>query len=297
MLGTTAIRAGEAQIVVAGGMESMSNAPYLLPRARTGLRMGHGELLDAIIHDGLWDAYHDYHMGQTGELVAETYGITREEQDRYALASYEKALRAQAECWFSTEIVPTSVPQPKGEPLLVAKDEDPRPTSLEKLASLRPAFRKDGTITAGNASKISDGGAALVLMSAQQAASRGAPVLGRVLASATHSREPEWVMMAPTDAIRAAVSRAGLALDQIDLFEINEPFAAAAVAVVRELGIPPEKVNIQGGAVALGHPIGATGARLLVTLLHALRRTGRRYGVAGLCLGGGEAVAMVVESA
>jgi acetyl-CoA C-acetyltransferase len=277
-------------------MESMSNAPYLLPRARTGLRMGHAELLDALIHDGLWDAYHDYHMGETGELAAETYSVTREEQDRYAAASYEKALRAQAECWFSAEIVPTSVPQPKGEPLLVAKDEDPRPTSLEKLASLRPAFRKDGTITAGNASNISDGGAAVVLMSAAQAAARRAPVLGRVLASATHSREPEWVMMAPTDAIRAAVSRAGLALDQIDLFEINEPFAAAAVAVVRELGIPFEKVNIQGGAVALGHPIGATGARLLLTLLHALRRTGRRYGVAGLCLGGGEAVAMVVES-
>jgi acetyl-CoA C-acetyltransferase len=294
MLGVNAIRAGEAEIVVAGGMESMSNAPYLLPDARTGLRMGPGRLVDSMIHDGLWDAYYDYHMGMTGELVVESYGVGREEQDRYALASYEKALRAQAECAFSEEIVAVTVPRPKGEPVIVSKDEDPRATSLEKLAALRPAFSKEGTITAGNASNISDGAAAVVLMSAKQAAARRAPELGRILASGTHSREPEWVMMAPVDAIRAAVQRAGLTLDQIDLFEINEPFAAAAVAVVRELGIPFEKVNIHGGAVALGHPIGATGARLLVTLLHALRRTGGRHGVAGLCLGGGEAVAMVV---
>src|SRR5205809_3346813 len=204
-------------------------------------------------------------MGMTGELAAERYGVSREEQDRYALSSYEKALRAQAECYFSSEIVPVTIPQSKGEPIVVSRDEDPRATTLEKLAALRPVFKPDGTITAGNASKISDGAAAVVLMPASQAAARGAPVLGRVLASSTHSREPEWVMMAPVDAVRNAVARAGLSLEQIDLFEINEPFAAAAVAVVRELGIPFEKVNIQGGAVALGHPIGASGARLLVT--------------------------------
>ncbi|MBI3909587.1 MAG: acetyl-CoA C-acetyltransferase [Armatimonadetes bacterium] len=302
MLADQAIRAGDAAITVAGGMESMSNAPYLLPKARSGYRLGHGELVDSLIRDGLWDVTHDYHMGNTGELAAREYGVSREDQDRYALRSYERALAAQAEGTFDQEIVPVTVPGREGDTVVngsygraCARDEAPRPTSLAALAALKPVFDKGGTITAGNASKISDGAAALVLMAADAAQAAKVRPLARVLASATHSREPEWVMMAPTDAIRKAVARAGLSLAQIDLFEINEPFAAAAVAILRELDLLPEKVNVHGGAVALGHPIGATGARLLVTLLHALERYDRRYGVAALCLGGGEAVAIVVE--
>jgi acetyl-CoA C-acetyltransferase len=296
MLGAAEIRAGEAEVVVAGGMESMSNAPYLLPKARRGLRMGNAELIDSLLHDGLQDAYHGYHMGMTGERVAQSYPISREESDRYALASYEKALRAQAEGAFVAEIVPVSAPQAKGPPLLVERDEDPRATSLEQLTALKPVFQGDGTITAGNASNISDGAAALVLMSGARAArSAGVQPLARIVAMATHSGEPEWVMMAPAPAIRSVLAKAGLTVEQIDLFEINEPFAVAAAALVRELELPAERVNISGGAVALGHPIGATGARLLTTLVYALGRTGGRRGVAALCLGGGEAVAVVVE--
>jgi acetyl-CoA C-acetyltransferase len=296
MLGASEIRAGEAEIVVAGGMESMSNAPYLLPKARCGLRMGNGELLDALLHDGLVDACHGYHMGMTGERVAQFYPISREESDRYALASYEKALRAQAEGAFAAEIVPISAPQAKGPPLLVERDEDPRATSLEQLAALKPVFQADGTITAGNASNISDGAAALVLMSSARAArTDGVRPLARIVAMATHSAEPEWVMMAPAACVPKLLAKAGRSVAEIDLFEINEPFAVAAAALVRELELPAERVNIHGGAVALGHPIGATGARLLTTLLFALARTGGRLGVAALCLGGGEAVAMLVE--
>jgi len=290
MLAAQAIRAGEAEIVVAGGMESMSNAPYLLPKARKGLRLGHGEVLDALIHDGLWDSFHRYHMGMTGELVAERFPVSREESDRYAAASNEKALRAMETGAFDAEIVPVVV----GDGT-VSRDEGPRPSSLEGLAALRPAFREGGTITAGNASKISDGAAALVLASSRTAEASGVRPLARVVASATHSGEPEWVMMAPAPAVRKVLEKAGLSVDQIDLFEINEPFAAAAVALGRNLAVPPERMNVCGGAVALGHPIGATGARLLVTLLHSLHRTGGRYGLAALCLGGGEAVAMIVE--
>jgi acetyl-CoA C-acetyltransferase len=296
MLGASEIRAGEAEIVVAGGMESMSNAPYLLPKARCGLRMGNGELLDALLHDGLVDACHGYHMGMTGERVAQCYPISREESDRYALASYEKALRAQAEGAFAAEIVPISAPQAKGPPLLVERDEDPRATSLEQLAALKPVFQADGTITAGNASNISDGAAALVLMSSARAArTDGVRPMARIVAMATYSAEPEWVMMAPAACVPKLLAKAGRSVAEIDLFEINEPFAVAAAALVRELELPAERVNIHGGAVALGHPIGATGARLLTTLLFALTRTGGRLGVAALCLGGGEAVAMLVE--
>jgi acetyl-CoA C-acetyltransferase len=291
MLATTAIRAGEAQLVVAGGMESMSNAPYLLPNARKGLRLGHGELLDSLIHDGLWDSFHRYHMGMTGELVAERFPVSREESDRYAAASNEKALRAIEQGAFDAEIVPVTVGDRE-----VSTDEGPRASSPESLAALKPAFREGGTITAGNASRISDGAAALVLASGRAVASfAGVRPLARVVATATHSGEPDWVMMAPAPAVRTVLEKAGLSLDRIDLFEINEPFAAAAVALGRDLQIPPERMNICGGAVALGHPIGATGARILVTLLHSLHRTGGRFGLAALCLGGGEAVAMVVE--
>lgn len=301
MLGAAMIRAGEAELIVAGGMESMSNAPYLLSRVRRGLRMGHAELLDAMIHDGLRDAWHGYLMGITGERVAERFGISREESDRYALASNEKALRAQREGAFDAEIVPVDVAAilaahgQKGEGERVERDEGPRASSLEQLAALKPAFCPDGTITAGNASKIADGAAALVLMSGSRAEREGRRPLARVVAMATHAGEPEWVMLAPVPAVRKVLARAGLGVEAIDLFEINEPFAPAAVALIRELSLPPERVNVSGGAVALGHPIGATGARILTTLLYGLKRTGGRYGVAALCLGGGEAVAMVVE--
>ena len=295
MLADQAIRVGDARLLVAGGMESMSNAPYLLPKARGGFRMGHGEIQDAIVTDGLWDSFHDYHMGCTGELCAREYQVSRQEQDRFAARSYYKALSAQAECAFSREIVPVSIPGRKGESVLMEKDETPRETTEETLAGLKAAFEASGTITAGNASKISDGAAALVVMAEDEAARRGLQPLARIVGWGTHSREPEWLMMAPTDAIRKAVQRAGLELNAIDLFEINEPFAAATVAIIRDLGVDEEKVNVHGGAVALGHPIGCTGARLIVTLVHALHRHGGRYGAAGLCLGGGEAVAMVVE--
>jgi acetyl-CoA C-acetyltransferase len=288
MIAAAQIHAGEADRIVAGGMESMSNAPYLLPGARRGLRLGHGELLDSLIHDGLWDATHQYHMGMTGELVAERFPVTREESDRYAAESNEKALRAREKDLFAAEIVPVRVGQ-----LTVDHDEGPRASTVDQLAALKPVFRADGTITAGNASKISDGAAALVLASSRVAASK--PPLARVVAMAAHSAEPEWVMMAPAPAVRKVLAKAGLSPAQLDLVEINEPFAAAAVALVRDLDLDPARVNVCGGAVALGHPIGATGARILVTLLHQLARTGGRYGLAALCLGGGEAVAMVVE--
>ena len=265
-----------------------------LAKARAGYRLGHGELVDSLLRDGLWDATHDCPMGATGEWVARERGIPREAQDRYALRSYERALAAQATCAFADEIVPVTVPGRGGE-RRIDRDEEPRPTSLAALAALRPAFDPQGTITAGNASKISDGAAALVVMEAGAARAAGVRPRARILATATHSREPQAVMLAPTDAIRRVVARAGLSLDRIDRFEINEPFAAAAVAILDELALDPERVNVHGGAIALGHPIGATGARILVTLLHALERCGGRYGVASLCLGGGEAVAIAIE--
>jgi acetyl-CoA C-acetyltransferase len=292
MLADQAIRAGDARILIAGGMESMSNAPYLLPKAREGYRMGHGEVIDCMVRDGLWDPYGDYHMGATGELCATEYGVTRERQDAYAVQSYERALKAQETCAFSREIVAVEVPG-KGETVTVTRDETPRPTTLESLARLKPAFDRGGTITAGNASKISDGAAALCIMADEEAGRRGLRPLARIVATATHSREPEWVMMAPEGAIRKCLERAGW--DHADLYEINEPFSAAAVALIDTLKLDPERVNIHGGAVALGHPIGATGARLLTTLLYALEHHDLRRGLASLCLGGGEAVALAVE--
>jgi acetyl-CoA C-acetyltransferase len=293
MLADQAIRAGDARVILAGGMESMSNAPYLLSRARQGYRLGNGELVDAVIKDGLWDPHHDYHMGCTGELCASTYGATRERQDAYAARSYERALAAQEAGAFDAELVAVEVKAGK-KTLTVDRDEAPRATSAESLAALRPAFdAAAGTITAGNASKISDGAAAVCVMAEEEAARRGLTPLARIVASSTHSREPEWVMMAPEGAVRKCLQRAGW--DSADLYEINEPFAAAAVALIDTLELDPERVNVHGGAVALGHPIGATGCRILVTLLHAMQRREARTGIAALCLGGGEAVALAVE--
>lgn len=292
MLADQAVRAGDARILVAGGMESMSNAPYVLPKARQGYRMGNGELIDTAVRDGLWDAYHDYHMGCTGELCAREYRVSRQRQDEFAARSYERALAAQADGLFDAEIIPVEVSDRK-QPVWVTRDETPRPTTVETLAGMRPAFEKGGTITAGNASKLSDGSAAVCVMSEGEAERRGLKPLARIVAASTHSREPEWVMMAPEGAIRSVLERAGW--KDADLYEINEPFAAAAVALIDTLNLDPDRVNVHGGAVALGHPIGATGCRILVTLLHAMAQRAARTGVAGLCLGGGEAVAMAVE--
>lgn len=291
MLADQAIRAGDARVVVAGGMESMSAAPYLLPKARSGYRLGHGELLDALIHDGLWDATHHYHMGCTGELCAREQEITRQEADDWARRSYERAVAARDAGLFAAETVVVRVPTKRGwEP--VAQDEQVRATSPEVLAGMPPVFEADGVITAGNSSKISDGAAAVVVLAEDEAERRRLRPLARIAATYTHSQEPAQVMMAPERAIRGCLRKAGW--ERADLYEINEPFAAAAVALVRALDLDREQVNVRGGAVALGHPIGATGCRMLVTLLHVLSPRCPR-GVAALCLGGGEAVAMAVE--
>lgn len=292
MLADQSIRAGDARILVAGGMESMSNAPYLLPKARSGYRMGDGAVVDSMIRDGLWESFHDYHMGQTGELCAREQNVSRADQDEYAARSYARALAAQAAGAFDREIVPVEVAGRKST-VTVARDEEPRETTLETLAGLRTAFDKSGSLTAGNSSKISDGAAAVCVMAAEEAERRGLRPLARIVAGTTHSREPERLMMAPEGAVRKALARAGW--DHADLYEINEPFASASVALQRALEIDPERLNVNGGAIALGHPIGASGCRMLVTLLHALEARGMRRGVAALCLGGGEAVALAVE--
>lgn len=292
MLADQAIRAGDVRILVAGGMESMSNAPYLLPKARQGYRLGHAELLDAAVHDGLWEAHHNYHMGLTGELCAREQSVSRERQDAYAAESYERALAAQEAGAFDAELIPLQVKAGKKQ-VTVDRDEAPRATSLEILAGLRASFESTGTITAGNASKISDGAAAVCVMAEEEASRRGLQPLARIVAAATHSREPERIMMAPEGAVRKCLQKAGW--DGADLYEINEPFAAASVALLDALELNPAQVNVHGGAIALGHPIGATGCRILVTLLHAMIRRGARTGLAALCLGGGEAVALAVE--
>jgi acetyl-CoA C-acetyltransferase len=292
MLADQAIRAGDARMLIAGGMESMSNAPYLLPKARQGYRMGNAELLDAAVHDGLWEAHHNYHMGFTGELCAREQDVSRERQDAYAARSYERALAAQDSRAFNAELIPLSVKAGKKQ-LTVDRDEAPRATPQEVLAGLRPSFDASGTITAGNASKVSDGAAAVCVMAEEEAERRGLRPLARIVASATHAREPERIMMAPEGAVRSCLQKAGWT--QADLYEINEPFAAASVALLDALKLDPDRVNVHGGAIALGHPIGATGCRILVTLLHAMARRGDRTGLAALCLGGGEAVALAVE--
>jgi len=296
MLAAQGIAAGDSDVVVAGGMESMSNCPYLLPKAREGMRLGHGEIVDSMIHDGLWDAYADYHMGCTGEVVAEKYGVTRTEQDAFALESHKKAIAAAKAGKFKAEILPVSIPQKKGEPTLFSADESPREdTSLEALGKLKPAFKEGGTVTAGNAPGVNDGAAALVVTSTETAGALGLKPLARVVAQAVSGVDPSLVMMAPVYAVRKLWDKTGWTAATVDLVELNEAFAVQGVAVCRELGLDPAKVNVHGGAVALGHPIGASGARILTTLLYALRDRGLSKGVATLCLGGGNGVALAVE--
>lgn len=295
MLARTAILAGEANLVLAGGMECMSQAPYYLPKARDGYRMGHGQLVDGMIHDGLWDPYGNFHMGNAGEKCAQKYTFTREAQDTFAVESTRRAQQAIADGAFVDEITPVTIPQRKGDPVVVNTDEQPGRAKPDKLPKLRPAFDKDGTITAGNASSINDGGAALLVASQQAITEHHLTPLAKITAVATHSQAPEWFTTAPVGAIEKALTKAGLTIGDIDLFEINEAFAVVTMAAMEELSIPHEKVNVHGGAVALGHPIGASGARILVTLIHALKRHGKQRGLATLCIGGGEAVAVIVE--
>jgi acetyl-CoA C-acetyltransferase len=295
VFGAQAVKLGDMDIVVAGGMESMSNAPYLLPKAREGYRMGTGELVDSMILDGLWCAFADFHMGNTGEIVAEKYKITREEQDEYAYNSHRKAIEAQKNGWFKNELVPVEVKQRKNTFTFEA-DEGPREdTTVERLAKLRPAFKKDGTVTAGNAPGVNDGAAAVVVTSAEKAEALGVKPLATIKAYATSGIEPELVMMAPVEAVNSCLGKAGWDRDEVDLYELNEAFSVQALAVSRELKLNPDKVNVHGGAVALGHPIGASGARVLTTLLYAMEKNDAKKGIAALCLGGGNAVAMAVE--
>ncbi len=294
---SNAIRAEEYGIAVAGGMESMSNAPYLLERARTGYRMGNGTLVDSMIKDGLWDPYKDVAMGDCAELCVSKYAFTREEQDAYALESYRRAQAAAKTGLAAEEIVPVSIPRKKGDPEVVDTDEEPFAAPLEKMAGLKPAFRKDGSVTAANSSKINDGAAALVVSSEEAAARLGKKPIARIIAYTSVAQAPEWFTTAPIGAIGRLFEKTNLSAADIDLFEINEAFAAVALAAIRELDLDPAKVNVRGGAVALGHPIGASGARILTTLVHALRHAGKRRGVAAICIGGGEATAMLVEAA
>src|ERR1700684_4491184 len=297
-LAAQAIQTENSSIVVAGGMESMTNAPYLLPQARKGYRLGNGKVIDSMVHDGLWDIYNDYHMGVTGENVAEKYGITREEQDEYAVNSHRKAIAAWKECRFKSQIAAVEIPtRKKGEaPVLFEKDESPREdTSVETLRSLKPAFKKDGTVTAGNAPGVNDGAAALVVTSAKRAKELGAQPMVRIVAQATSGVDPQWVMMAPVDAVRKIWEKTGWKNDDVDLYELNEAFSVQALGVMRELGLDPNRVNVNGGAGAIGHPIGASGARVLVTLIYEMTRRNAKRGIAALCLGGGNAVAMAVE--
>jgi acetyl-CoA C-acetyltransferase len=296
-LAAQGVMLGESGIVVAGGMESMSNCPYLLPGARTGYRIGNGEIVDSMIHDGLWEVYENFHMGMTAELVADKYKISREEQDQFSLESHQKAVRAMNSCYVESQILPIEVPQKKGEPVIVRRDESPREdASLAALAKLRPAFKKDGTVTAGNAPGTNDGAAAAVVTSAANAARLGRTPMARIVAQSVSGIEPKWLLMAPVEAVEKILAKTGWDRDRdVDLYELNEAFAVQALAVIRELHLNPEKVNVNGGAVAIGHPIGASGARILVTLLHEMQRRNAHRGIAALCLGGGNAVALAVE--
>jgi acetyl-CoA C-acetyltransferase len=296
MLAAQGIATSDIDVAVAGGMESMSTAPYLLPRVREGLRMGNGTVVDSMIADGLWCSFDNCHMGMSGEVVAETYHVERCEQDRYAAESHRRAAHATREGWFRDEILPVSVPQKKGAPIVVDRDESIREdTSEASLGALKPAFKKDGTVTAGNAPGVNDGAAAVVVMAAEVAASRGLTPLARIVGQATSGLAPKMVMMTPVEAVRKVASKVGWKLADVDLFEINEAFSVQLVAVMRELGIDSSRVNVNGGAVALGHPIGASGARVLTTLLYEMKRRKVRRGIASLCLGGGNGVALAVE--
>jgi acetyl-CoA C-acetyltransferase len=296
MLASQSIALGDNEIIVAGGMESMSNAPYMLMKGRDGYRMGNGEIIDSMVHDGLWCAFDKWHMGETGEVVSERYGVTRRQQDEYAARSQQKAVAAIKAGKFKDEITPVSIPQKKGDPVIFDTDEGPREDStFESLAKLKPAFRPGGTVTAGNASTINDGAAALVVTSMEMARSLGRDPIARIVAQAVSGLEPKLVMMAPVEAVKKVAAKAGWNLKDVDLFELNEAFSSQSVALIQQLELDPEKVNVNGGAVALGHPIGASGARVLVTLLHEMMKRGSTRGIASLCLGGGNAVALAVE--
>jgi acetyl-CoA C-acetyltransferase len=296
MLADQGIRVGDIDIAVAGGMESMSNCPYLLPRVREGLRMGNGEVVDSMINDGLWCAFEMCHMGNAGEVVAERYKVCREAQDAYAAQSHGKAARATSEGAFKEEILPVSIPQRKGAPVVVDRDEPIRAdTTVEALAALKPAFKKDGTVTAGNAPGVNDGASAVVVMAAERAKSLGLTPLARIVAQATSGLAPKLVLMTPVEAVQRVVEKAGWKLPSVDLFELNEAFAVQAVAVLKELGIDPVKVNVNGGAVALGHAIGSSGSRVLTTLIYAMKRRNLKRGIATLCLGGGNGVALAID--
>jgi len=294
MLGAQAIQLGDAEVVVAGGMESMSNVPYFLEKARTGYRMGNGELVDGMVKDGLWDVYNDFHMGNAAELCAKECAIPRDAQDAFAVMSYTRAQEASRSGRFAEEIVPVVLKEKDGEKK-IDQDEEPFRTNFEKIPKLRPAFQKDGTVTAANASKINDGAAALVLMSAERAKALGLAPLAKIVSFASAAKKPEWFTTAPADVITKTLAKARMKQDDIDLFEINEAFAVVTLAVNKLLTLDPAKVNVNGGAVALGHPIGASGARILVTLLHALKQHNKKRGMAAICIGGGEASAVIVE--
>jgi len=295
MLADQAIRCGDAEVVIAGGMESMSNAPYLLKHARSGQRLGHGKMIDSLIHDGLWDAYNDTHMGNCAEMLSKERNYSREAQDEFAITSYKRAQSAQAEGVFDSEIVPVKIPQRKGDSLFISEDEEPGKARFDKIPTLRPAFEKDGAITAANASKLNDGAAAVLIMSAEKANELGLSPIARIIAQASAAHEPEWFTTAPGKAIGKVLEKANLSANDIDLWEINEAFSVVTMAAIDDFKIDPAKVNIYGGAVAMGHPIGASGARIFTTLLNGMTRTDAKYGLSTLCIGGGEASALIVE--
>jgi acetyl-CoA C-acetyltransferase len=296
-LAAQAVQTGNSDIVVAGGMESMTNAPYLLPQARKGYRLGNAQIIDSMVQDGLWDVYNNYHMGMTGENVAEKYGITREQQDEFAVNSHRKAVSAIKECRFKAQIIPVEVPgKKKGETVLFEKDESPREdTTIETLRALKPAFKKDGTVTAGNAPGVNDGAAAVVVTTYKRAKELGIEPMAKIVGQATSGVDPQWVMMAPVSGVRKLWQKTGWKNEDVDLYELNEAFSVQSLGVIRELGLDLNKVNVNGGAVALGHPIGASGARVLVTLLYEMIRRDVHKGIAALCLGGGNSVSMAIE--
>jgi acetyl-CoA C-acetyltransferase len=296
MLAHQGIQTGDIEIAVAGGMESMSNCPYIIPKVREGLRMGNGTVVDLMIHDGLWCPFENWHMGNAGECVADTYKVTRDQQDEYSAGSHKKAAAAQNSGKFDAEILPVSIPQKKGDPIVFAKDESVRAdTTAEVLRGLKPAFKKDGTVTAGNAPPVNDGAAALVVMSGDRVKSLNVKPIARIIAQATSGLAPKMLLMTPVEATRKVLKKAGWSISDVDLLELNEAFAVQAVAVGNELGLDMTKVNVNGGAVALGHPIGASGARILTTLIYALKDRGKKRGIATLCLGGGNGVALAIE--
>lgn len=295
MLADQAIRCGDAEVVIAGGMESMSNAPYLLQDARSGQRLGHGKMIDSLIHDGLWDAYNDTHMGNCAEMLSKERNYTREAQDKFAVTSYKRAQTAQAEGVFDSEIVPVKIPQRNGDSIFISEDEEPGKARFDKIPTLRPVFEKDGAITAANASKLNDGAAVILVMSWEKANKLGLTPIARIVAQASAAHEPEWFTTAPGKAIGKVLEKANLSTNDIDLWEINEAFSAVTMAAIDDFKINPAKVNIYGGAVAIGHPIGASGARIFTTLMNGMTRTETKYGLATLCIGGGEASALIVE--